>query len=71
MKAAQIVTRGGTARLILDLTRAVVFTMKPDRAGSLLLDLNLPKSAGGTLAGKTVVIDAGHGGQDSGATGSG
>jgi N-acetylmuramoyl-L-alanine amidase len=72
LKAARILASGSTtAQIVLDLTRAVCYSVKPDRNGSLLLDLTLPRSAGGRLAGKLIVVDAGHGGSDSGARGGG
>jgi N-acetylmuramoyl-L-alanine amidase len=60
---------GTPARLVLDLARAVNYTVKPLANGTLIVDLMLPKSAGGKLAGKLVAVDAGHGGSDSGAKG--
>lgn len=71
VKSARMVARGqNVATLVLGLTRAVCFTIRPaGPAGSLLLELTLPRSAGGQLAGKTVIVDAGHGGNDSGARG--
>jgi N-acetylmuramoyl-L-alanine amidase len=72
LKAVQMVARGNNAaQLILDLTRVVNFTVKPDNNGNLVLDITMPRNAGGTLAGKLIVVDPGHGGPDSGATGSG
>jgi N-acetylmuramoyl-L-alanine amidase len=70
LKAAQLVANGDTAaRLVLDLTRAVCYTVRPTDRGNYLIELTLPKSASGRLAGKLVVVDPGHGGSDSGAKG--
>jgi N-acetylmuramoyl-L-alanine amidase len=72
LKAVQMLARGdNAAQLILDLTRIVSFSVKPDNNGNLVLDIGLPRNAGGKLAGKFVVIDPGHGGHDSGAQGGG
>lgn len=60
---------GKSAQLVLDLNRIVSFYVMADGQGNILLDIALPKSAGGKLAGKTVVVDAGHGGTDKGAPG--
>ncbi|GAB4451341.1 MAG: hypothetical protein OHK0029_00330 [Armatimonadaceae bacterium] len=57
------------ARLALDLTRIVTFTVKPDGSGNIVMDLYLPKNAGGRLEGKLIVVDAGHGAHDRGARG--
>ena len=72
LKAAQWAAGdNAVASLSLSLNRVVSYSVKPDRKGNVLLDLTLPRGAGGKLAGKTFVIDPGHGGGDSGATGSG
>ncbi len=67
----QIVGEGTAARLIVDLTRVVAYAVSPATrpAAGLILDLALPRGAGGNLAGKLVVVDAGHGAHDSGAKG--
>ena len=57
-----------SARLTLDLNRVVGFGVSAD-SRSFTLDLRLPKNAGGTLAGKLIVIDPGHGGSSTGALG--
>ncbi len=70
VRSARMVTRGSNAAtLVLGLTRAVCFNVRPNANGGLLLELTLPRSAGGQLAGRTIVVDAGHGGHDSGARG--
>ena len=71
VKAARMVARSqNVSSLVLSLSRAVCFSVRPNGpGGSLLLELSLPRGAGGYLAGKTVVIDAGHGGHDNGARG--
>jgi N-acetylmuramoyl-L-alanine amidase len=54
----------------MDLSRIVAFDVRQDEAPSrLVIGLELPKHAAGVLAGKTVVIDPGHGGSDVGAKG--
>jgi N-acetylmuramoyl-L-alanine amidase len=62
--------RANAARLVIDLARVVAYTVSPG-PGGLVVDLTLPRNAGGRLAGKLVVVDAGHGGSDSGALGVG
>jgi N-acetylmuramoyl-L-alanine amidase len=71
LSAVQMISRGGSAaRLVVDLTRAVAYTVSPLAGGSgLVIELALPKGAGGSLAGKLVVVDPGHGAHDSGAKG--
>ena len=71
VKTARMVARSqNVSSLVLNLSRAVCFSVRPNGpGGSLLLELSLPRGAGGYLAGKTVVIDAGHGGSDAGARG--
>ena len=59
-------------RLTMNLTRVVGFDVAQNKSGDkLVISLALPKGAGGKLAGKTVVIDPGHGGKDGGAPGCG
>lgn len=59
-------------RLTMNLTRVVGFDVEPNKSGDkLVISLALPKGANGKLAGKTVVIDPGHGGKDIGAPGCG
>lgn len=71
LRAVQLVSRGSIgARLVVDLTRVVAYTVSPQgRTGNLIIDLFLPAGAGGRLAGKLVVVDAGHGAHDVGARG--
>ncbi|MDX1933304.1 MAG: N-acetylmuramoyl-L-alanine amidase [Capsulimonadales bacterium] len=72
LKAVQIAARGNAAvQLVLDLTRIVNYSVKPDVNGNLVLDIGMPRGAGGKLAGKLIVVDAGHGGHDPGARGGG
>ncbi len=47
--------------------RPVTFELSASGA-AIVLRLNQPKNSDGKLAGKTIVLDAGHGGPDSGAT---
>ncbi len=71
-KAAELLAGDNrSATLTLSLNRLVNYTVKPDAQGNILLDIGLPRGAGGKLAGKTIVIDPGHGGHDSGALGAG
>lgn len=57
-------------RLTMNLTRIVGFDVQQDKSGKkLVISLALPKGAGGLLAGRTIVIDPGHGGKDTGALG--
>jgi N-acetylmuramoyl-L-alanine amidase len=57
-------------RLTLHTSRIVGFTVVPEGDGALL-DLRLPRNADGALADKLIVVDAGHGGTSTGATGGG
>ena len=68
--ASAFALASGGARLAVELTRVVSFSVSPQgRAGDLVLDIALPRSAGGRLAGKLVVVDPGHGDHDPGARG--
>jgi len=59
-------------KLTMNLKRLVGFDVVQSKSGDkLVISLALPKGADGKLAGKTVVIDPGHGGKDCGATGIG
>ncbi len=71
LSAVRMVPQNGlAARLIVDLTRAVAYTVSPLAGGSgLVIELALPRGAGGNMAGKLVVVDPGHGAHDSGAKG--
>jgi N-acetylmuramoyl-L-alanine amidase len=70
LRAISVLPRGSAAaQLVLDLTRNVTYAVRMSPTGGFILDLMMPKSAGGKLAGKLVVIDPGHGGSDSGAKG--
>ena len=70
LKAVHLLANGPSAtQLIVDLTRAVVYTVRPGSKGAVEVDLSLPRGAVGKLAGKTIVVDPGHGGHDSGAPG--
>jgi N-acetylmuramoyl-L-alanine amidase len=60
-----------TVRMTLNLKRVAGFDAKwDDASGKFVITLELPKGAGGLLSQKIVVIDAGHGGSDTGAQGS-
>ncbi len=68
--SVQLLARGDRAsQLVIDLRRAVTYQVKLSPKGGLILELALPRSAGGRLAGKLVVVDPGHGAHDSGAAG--
>lgn len=71
LQAVQVVAHGAdTSRLIVDLTRVVAYSISPVASpAGLVIELALPRSAGGKLKGKLVVVDAGHGDQDGGALG--
>ncbi|HLK54946.1 MAG TPA: N-acetylmuramoyl-L-alanine amidase, partial [Chthonomonadaceae bacterium] len=66
--AASVEGNRPTTRLTLDMTRIAGFTISttPDHC---TLELRLPRNAYGVLADKTIVVDAGHGGSATGATG--
>jgi N-acetylmuramoyl-L-alanine amidase len=70
LQGAQFISRNGNAlQMVLDLTRVVAPVVIPNKDGTVIVDLKMPKSAGGRLAGKLIVVDAGHGGHDNGARG--
>ncbi|MES2461607.1 MAG: N-acetylmuramoyl-L-alanine amidase [Armatimonadota bacterium] len=70
LRGISLVPRGSAAaQLVVDLTRTVTYAVRMSPTGGFVLDLLMPKSAGGRLAGKLVVIDPGHGGSDGGARG--
>lgn len=73
LSAVQVIEgQRGAARLVVDLTRIVNYSVSPLTGGGaagLLIDLVLPRNAGGRLAGKLVVVDPGHGGRASGTQG--
>lgn len=62
---------GGRVRVVLDLTRLAAFDVLQEKSGRITVTLEPPKGASGSIAGKTIVIDPGHGGSDSGARGVG
>lgn len=66
IKSAQLVPIGASAaRLVVELASQVGFTIKHSKGGGLLLDLLTPRKTDGPLAGKTIVVDPGHGGSSS------
>lgn len=70
LKGVQAInTSATTAQLLIDLSRAVNYTVRLDPKGGFIVDLTLPRGAGGRIAGKLFVVDAGHGGTDGGARG--
>ncbi len=58
------------ARVTLEMNRVVGFSLNAQN-DKLVLELRLPRSATGALAGKLIVVDPGHGGSSTGATGHG
>ena len=58
-------------RIVCDTPRIVGFTVNTQSSSKITVDLRLPRSATGVLADKVIVIDAGHGGSSTGATGGG
>ncbi len=60
-----------TVRMTLDLTRPAAFDIEQDKSGKLSISLELPRKAGGLLAGKVIVVDPGHGGTETGAMANG
>ncbi|MBC8138668.1 MAG: N-acetylmuramoyl-L-alanine amidase [Fibrella sp.] len=70
LKGVQTVnTSATTAQLLIDLSRAVNYTVRLDPKGGFIVDLTLPRGAGGRIAGKLIIVDPGHGGTDGGAKG--
>lgn len=65
--AETIAGKTPTTRLTIDTTRIVGFTPTVD-GDHITLELRLPRNATGVLADKLIVVDAGHGGNDLGAT---
>lgn len=59
---------GPVTRITLDTTKAVGFSIDPE-ADSIRIDVTTTRAGGGTLAGKLIVIDPGHGGPRVGAEG--
>lgn len=57
-----------TVRMTMDLSHFVLFSITKNENGASI-DLQIPKGSGGTLAGKVIVIDPGHGGRETGAIG--
>lgn len=60
----------GSARVTLDMDRILGYTLvaQPDK---LVLELRIPRNATGALADKLIVVDPGHGGKATGASGHG
>lgn len=61
-----IPAENGLVRLVLELSRAVSANLMPGNE-SLALTLRIPRNAGGALKQKIIVIDPGHGGNQTGA----
>jgi N-acetylmuramoyl-L-alanine amidase len=67
IKSAQLVPVGASAaRLVVELASQVGYTIKNSKGGGLLLDLLTPRKTEGPLAGRTIVVDPGHGGSSTG-----
>jgi len=66
IKSAQLVPVGGRAvRLLVELASQVGYTIRNAKGGGLLVDLLTPRKTEGPLAGRTIVVDPGHGGSSS------
>lgn len=61
-----IPAENGLVRLVLELSRSVSVNLLPG-AENLTINLRLPRNAGGSLKQKIIVIDPGHGGNQTGA----
>ena len=59
-----------TTRLTLDTARILGYSLNMQQ-GSFSLELRVPRNATGVLSDKLIVVDAGHGGSATGATGAG
>lgn len=57
----------GMLEVRISTSRPMVYSLSAG-GSSVLLRLTQPKNSGGGIAGKTIVVDPGHGGKDSGAT---
>lgn len=65
------VTRGpGKARITLNLSRIVAYSVVVEEK-SVTVNIRVPDKADGSLAGKLVVVDPGHGGKQNGAVSAG
>jgi len=68
IRAAQL--KVDVTRIVMDLSRMVTFSMVSSANPSgFLMELSLPRGGEGSLSGKTVVVDPGHGGKDTGTRG--
>ncbi|MDE2127735.1 MAG: N-acetylmuramoyl-L-alanine amidase [Armatimonadetes bacterium] len=71
ISALRVVPDGDPAtgtRIDVTTTRVAGFTVDESR-GAIVLNLRTPRHSGGTLQGKLIVVDPGHGGTSTGATG--
>jgi N-acetylmuramoyl-L-alanine amidase len=58
----------GAVRLTVDLSGLAISNVRQyDAPSRIVIDLDLPRGSGGSLAGKVIMIDPGHGGQYPGA----
>lgn len=69
VKAARVLPRQGGGYTLQVKTEAPMGVRVGVVGKHLEVRFTKPRGAGGTLAGKTIVLDAGHGGRDSGAVG--
>ncbi len=68
IRAAQFKT--DVARIVLDLSRMVTFSVvSSSNPSGFWMELGMPEGSPGSLPGKTVVVDPGHGGKDTGTRG--
>ena len=68
LHATQIQDDPPVVRLVLDTSRVVLPTIDV-QSEHVSLEFSAPRNIGGTLAGKLIVVDPGHGGSSTGATG--
>jgi len=65
-RGIRVMKEGATVRIEINLARVCAYEILSEEK-ELRISVSLPEHAGGGLAGKVVVIDAGHGGKDKGA----
>lgn len=66
LKNVRCSSNSGKSRVELNLSRIAAYDVNV-RDGMTVVNIKTPDNAGGTLAGKFIVIDPGHGGKDKGA----
>lgn len=67
LKSARVSQESGNVRVVLDFTRVMTYSVRSGDAATVV-SIRPPARSGGSLAGKFVVIDPGHGGREKGAT---